>query len=87
MKEFASNEEFFAAFRDLVARIEKQGNAGAARELREGFACLNGLTDGWALLMESIDTTIRANKGRIPNPEMSELIDMLKSVRKTVYRR
>ena len=45
MPDFKSNDEFFAAFRDLVARIEKQGHAGAAQELRTGFSCLNGLTD------------------------------------------
>ena len=86
MKEFASSEKFFAAFRGLVARIEKQGNAEAARELRGGFACLNGLTDGWALLMESIDRTIKENKGRIPEPEMSELRGMFKSVKAIVHR-
>jgi hypothetical protein len=87
MKEFKSNEEFFAAMRDLIDRIEKQGNAAATQELRSGFSCINGLTDGWALLMESIDKTIKANRNNIAHQEMSELHDMLKVVTKVVYRR
>ena len=82
-----SNEEFFAAFRSLVARIERQGHVEAARELRTGFACLNGLTDGWALLMESMDRTIKASQREIETQEMAELRDMLLVVKKVVYRR
>jgi len=87
MREFTSNEEFFAALRDLIDRIEEQGNAAAAHELRAGYSCLNGLTDGWALLMESMKRTIEANRRKIGEPEMSELRDMLKIVVKVVYRR
>ena len=87
MREFTSNEEFFAALRDLIDRIEEQGNAAAAHELRAGYSCLNGLTDGWALLMESMKRTIEANRRKIGEPGMSELRDMLKIVVKVVYRR
>ena len=87
MRDFKSNEEFFLALRDLIERIEKRGNAAAAQELRDGFSCLNGLTNGWALLMESIARTIAANPDKIESPEMSELRDMLKVVKKIVYRR
>jgi hypothetical protein len=87
MPDFKSNEEFFAAFRDLVERIEKQGHVEAARELRTGFSCLNGLTDGWALLMEAMDRTSTANHGKIEGREMSELRDLHRVVKKVVYRR
>ncbi len=87
MPDFTSNEEFFSAFRDLVERIEKQGHAQAAKELRDGFACLNGLTDGWVLLMEAMEQVIEANRGKIGAQEMSELRDMLRVVKKVVYRR
>ncbi len=87
MPDFKSNDEFFAAFRDLVARIEKHGHAEADQELRNGCSCLNGLTDGWALLMESMDKTIVANRGKIDFREMTELRDMRRIVRKVVYRR
>ena len=87
MRNITSNEEFFAALRALIDRLEKQGNIVAAQELRSGFACLNGLTDGWALLMESIERTIAANRGKIGKADMLELRDMLKGVKKVVYRR
>jgi hypothetical protein len=87
MRDYKSNDEFFQALRDLTHRVEKQGSIGAAQQLREGFSCLNGLTDGWALLMESIDKTISENQGKIEASDMSELKDMLKVVRKVVYRR
>ncbi len=86
MRDFKSNEEFFAALSDLVSRIEKQGNIVAANELRFGFSCLNGLTDGWALLMESIEKTVNGQRGKIGKTEISELSDMLKVVTKVVYR-
>lgn len=87
MKDFKSNEEFFVALRDLMDRIERQGNIAAAQELRSGFSCLNGLTDGWALLMESMERTIAPNQGKINKTEMLELRDMIKVVSKVVYRR
>jgi hypothetical protein len=87
MRDFKSNEDFFEALRDLIGRIEKQGAFDAAKELRNGFSSLNGLTDGWALLMESLERTTRDNRGVIGKQEMSELGEMLKVVRKVVYRR
>lgn len=40
--------EYFAAVRAFIAKLERGGHEQAARELREGYGCLNGLTDGWA---------------------------------------
>ena len=87
MPDFQSNEAFFAAFRDFVARIEKQGHAETAKELRDGFACMNGLTDGWAMLMEAMKRVVAGQRGKIEGPELAELRRMLKAVTKTVYRR
>ena len=39
----------------LLTRLDAGGHAEAAAELRRGFSCLNGLTDGWALFLESIE--------------------------------
>lgn len=41
--------------RALIAKLEGDGHAEAAQELREGYGSLNGLTDGWARFLESID--------------------------------
>ena len=87
MRDFKSNEEFFAALRNLMDRIETQGNTAAAQELRSGFSCLNGLTDGWALLVESMQRTVAANRGKMGKAEMLELRNMITVVTKVVYRR
>jgi hypothetical protein len=73
LRDFASNEEFLQALRSLIDRIEAQGNIVAARQLREGFACPNGLTDGWAWLVESIDKTVSDDQSRIDARDMSKL--------------
>jgi hypothetical protein len=70
----------------VITKIQSQGNNAAADELRFGFSCLNGLTDGWALLMESIEKTVSGQRGKIENTELSELSDILKVVKKVVYR-
>ena len=41
--------------RAFIAKLERDGHEQAALELRYGYGCLNGLTDGWAQFLESID--------------------------------
>ena len=86
MKNYRSNEEFFNALSNVITKIQRQGNNAAADELRFGFSCLNGLTDGWALLMKSIEKTVSGQCGEIEKAELSELNDMLQVVTKAVYR-
>ena len=52
---FQSHEEFFAFVEHLLERLERTGHADAVIELREGLSTLNGLTDGWASFLETID--------------------------------
>jgi hypothetical protein len=86
MKTYASNTEFFQDFESLVRRIDESGQTDAADCLRNGYASLNGLTDGWALLLESIVATISKSKGDLESDDLRELERMLKLVKKTVYR-
>jgi len=86
MRTYSSNEEFFQHVRDLVARLRAQGHASAADELAEGLAGLNGLTDGWALLMEGVAGAIRLSGGPPDPPLARELKDLLAATRKVVYR-
>ena len=50
-----SSEEFFRFVNELIVRLETAGHLKAAAELRSGFGYLNGLTDGWALFLDSIE--------------------------------
>lgn len=86
MTTYGSNEEFFQAFERLVQTIDDGGQQEVAKRLREGFSCLNGLTDGWAILMESIETTVSQDQGKLQSEDLTELEGMLKVVRKAVYR-
>ena len=87
MKTFASNEEFFQAFERLIARIDDHGQRDTANCLREGLSSLNGLTDGWALLMDSIVTTISKKSDELKPEDKNELEEMLKVVQNAVYRK
>lgn len=55
LRPFASADEYFDEVRALIADLEHAGRTAAAAELREGFGCLNGLTDGWALFLEAVE--------------------------------
>lgn len=84
---FRSHEELFAAVRELASRLETQNHAEAAAEIRNGFACLNGLTDGWALFLESIDK-VRANHAPQLSREDQQLLSAIrKDVHAAVHRR
>jgi hypothetical protein len=78
MSKFGSTEEFFQAIRNLAADLERNGRREAATELMGGFSCLNGLTDGWGLLMESLE--------RIQTTDREALAEILAATHAAVYR-
>jgi hypothetical protein len=55
MGAFRSSEELFQAVLDLADQLDQSGHNSSAARLRDGLGCLNGLTDGWARLLESIE--------------------------------
>ena len=87
MASFRSNEECFQAVRDLVTRLEQGGHHQAAAELREGFGCLNGLTDGWALFLQSIER-VRATASTSFAPDDRRALETIRAAaRAAVHRR
>jgi len=86
MKTFSTNEEFFRSVTEIIARMVHGGHTEAAEEIQLGYSCLNGLTDGWASFMESIEKVLAAHGQRLPFDQSSELKAMLNFVRKVVYR-
>ena len=87
MASFRSNEEFFQAVAELIAKLEATGHADAAVELKSGFGCLNGLTDGWALFLDSIEKVQASHAKRLPPDEKKSLASIRAAVRTAVYRR
>jgi hypothetical protein len=76
---FASNDEFFAALRQLIADFQRTGHASAACELQEGLGSLNGLTDGWAMLFSSLQK-VQAEHGIDGDSDRNALLTDLVSV-------
>ena len=87
MKEYEANEDLFADFQQLVQRIEKGGNRRAAEKLRYGLSCLNGLTDGWGLLMESIEETIATHQSELEENDLTSLRELGFVIQKEVIRK
>jgi hypothetical protein len=83
---FDSNEEFFQAVRDLAAELESQGSHSAAGELAAGLSYLNGLTDGWALLLESLEGVQRDYSSLLTVQQADALAAMVRAAHKAVYR-
>jgi hypothetical protein len=84
---FRSNEELFQAVRDLIATLEAGGHPQAAARLRDGFGCLNGLTDGWALFLEAIDAVQAGEATRFAPAHRKTLEAVRATAHAAVYRR
>jgi hypothetical protein len=87
MATFRSNEELFQAVAELTARLEAGGHRDAATALRDGFGCLNGLTDGWALFLQSIEKVAKTYAKRFAPDERRALAAIRAAVHQAVHRR
>jgi len=87
MEAFRSNQEYFEAVEDLALRLERGGRSSQAAELRRGLGCLNGLTDGWALLLDSINAVRRACGSELSQDQRDDLEKLRHGARLALYRR
>ena len=87
MRIYNTHEEFFRDFKAVTRKIEQNGIPEAAQILRDGFSCLNSLTDGWAMLMDSIEKVISEFCGSLSSDDMKELNELLEVVKFAVFRR
>lgn len=87
MTSFPSTEDFFQAVAALLARLVDAGHAKAADELREGLGCLNGLTDGWALFLKSVESVQSTYAKRLTQDEQRALEQIRAAAHQAVYRR
>ena len=79
-------QDVFDFVEDLAHRIELGGNPKSAQEIRSGLGYLNGLTDGWAMFMESLEHSMPTQAPKLGPREITDLEDLLEYVRKIVYR-
>ncbi len=87
MRVFASNRELFDAIVELAARLDALGQAPAAREIREGMACINGLTDGWGEFYAAAVAAERRFGWQLQASDREDLRAICEATRKAVYRR
>jgi hypothetical protein len=87
MSRFQSNEEYFRAVEALIARLELGGHQRAADELRDGYRCLNGLTDGCALFLEAVERVRATQSERLSREDRQALETIRGAAHKAVYRR
>lgn len=87
MRSFQSNEEYFEAVAALIGKLELGGHQQAADELRDGYRCLNGLTDGWALFLESVERVQASQAKRFSREDQQALEVIQAAAHKIVYRR
>ena len=84
---FHSQQDFFQAMDVLIARLEADGHQQAAAQLRDGFRCLNGLTDGLDLFLESIEGVQATLAGRFDPNDRWMLEAIRVAVHAAIYRR
>lgn len=84
--EYQSNTYLFEAIKRLKGSLSSSGNEESDELLAEGMSSLNGLTDGWALLLESINTVIKNHSVTLSEQQNAELNKIRSAVHKMVYR-
>jgi hypothetical protein len=84
---YKSNEDYFAKLNTLAGQMEQSGHVGPAARIRQGILCVNGLTDGWAMLMEELDAIVIQYGKILPQDQLSELERALEAAQKAVFRR
>jgi hypothetical protein len=87
MPSFHSSAECLQAIEGLISRLALGGHQQAADGLRDGYRCLNGLTDGWALFLESVEAVRATQSGRL-SPEDRQALEAIRAAaHKAVYGR
>jgi len=84
--EYQSNTYLFEAIKQLKDSLSSSGNEDSDELITEGMSSLNGLTDGWALLLESINTVIKNHSITLSEQQNVELNKIRSEVHKMVYR-
>ena len=78
---FNSTREFFDYVQSLSHSLERDGHGSAAAMLADGLASINGLTDGWAMFLESVENVQNAYGRELTAADA----DRLEKIRNTAY--
>ena len=84
--EFQSNMELLDAIEALQMSLVSSNNEQANALLAEGMSSLNGLTDGWAQLLESADLVYKQFGTELTQVQLQELKIIQSAVSTVVHR-
>ena len=84
--EFQSNNDLFQAIEELQASLASSGNEQVSNQIADGMSSLNGLTDGWAQLLESISFVKREFGSVLSEVQNKEINRIESTVIKMVFR-
>jgi hypothetical protein len=84
---FQSTAEFFEFAESFMERLRSEGHTQAAVDLLDGYRCLNGLTDGWALFLEAVEKMQGAVALGLDPRDRADLEALRAAAHKAVYRR
>ena len=87
MKDYQSNDEFFADLKNLIERWCDERKLGALSLLLPGYLSQNGLTDGWANLCEALKATRALGHEAFSPKDWDMLNDLIRASEAIVYRR
>ena len=81
-----SSERYFEAVIKLAARLESEGHAAAADQIRRGLRCINGLTDGWALFLDAVEAVDAELGDQLAGADREDMRAIREAARRAVYR-
>ncbi len=85
-KEYKDNQEFFNDVIALQNGLENTGKIEAAKEIQECMSLINGLTDGWAMFLESLNK-VRSEYSSSFTTEQKEKLELyINLAHKVVHR-
>jgi hypothetical protein len=83
---FHSNRELVEAVENLQKDLASSGNEEADKLITEGIRGLNGLTDGWAYLLESLEAIKQKHGAKFSRQQNAAFDLIIGTVKKIVYR-
>jgi hypothetical protein len=87
MRSFESSADYLEFVEAFMARLRSSGHIQAADDLLDGYRCINGLTDGWALYLEAVDRVQAQTSREFDAQDRVDLERIRAAAHKAVYRR
>lgn len=86
VKEYHSNQEFFEDINRFQHELSNSGHENLVNDIQKGLGCINGLTDGWALFMKSLEGIADKYSSELSDANKQQLSEFLEITKKIVFR-